>query len=191
MVVYISEKNARHGPRLEVSQSYGDKVRKDALFSVTIERNPRIVGNRGDISSRDIGLIFEFIDMNMQLLLAYWEQDPGMDTLDMLQALRKVEYGSDAAQKTAVHAPAEMRGKERTGVGCPWQRDKRFHTEAQAMGDEAVAYPMTLLDRCDDATWFETLISLASLFIQFSTVPRMACQHHCASVLLLLQSWCL
>ena len=89
MVVYISERNARHGPRLKVSQFYGDKISRDALFSVTIERTPRVVGDRGAIRSRDLGLVFDFIELNMQVLLAYWEQT--IDTAEMVQGLRKVE----------------------------------------------------------------------------------------------------
>ena len=91
MIIYVSEKNARHGPRIKVSQSYGDQLRGNALFSVTIERNPRVIGKRGDIRARDIGLVMEFIELNMPLLLAYWEQEPVVDTLDMLQSLRKIE----------------------------------------------------------------------------------------------------
>ena len=86
MVVYISERTARHGPRLKVSQFYGDKISRDALFSVTIERNPRIVGDRGEFRGRDLGLVFDFIDLNQQVLLAYWGQT--IDTADMLQGLR-------------------------------------------------------------------------------------------------------
>ena len=91
MTVYINEKNARHGPRLKISQFYGEEVRPDALFSITISREPRIIGDRGDIRPRDIGLILEFIDLNMQLLMAYWEQDPAVATSDMLRSLRRIE----------------------------------------------------------------------------------------------------
>ena len=91
MVVYISEKTARHGPRIRVSQSYGDDVRGIQPFSMTIEPNPRIFGKRGDIRARDIGLIMEFIELNLPLLLAYWEQEPVVDTVDMIQSLRKID----------------------------------------------------------------------------------------------------
>ena len=95
MVVYISEcwsaKTGRHAPKLYVSQSYSAAVWSNAVFSVTVERDVHVLGERGEICGRDVGLVVEFIELNMPLLLAYWRQDPVVGTLEMLQALRRVE----------------------------------------------------------------------------------------------------
>ena len=91
MVVYISQKNAAHGPRLKVSQYMGDEMRPGEWFSMTIEDEPKRIGERGKIRPRDIGLVVEFIELNRRLLEEYWEQEPPMGTKEMLNRLQVIE----------------------------------------------------------------------------------------------------
>ena len=90
MTIYISNKNARHGPRIKVSQQYGNQMNASELFSMTIEEDPRIIGKPGRIRVSDIGKVNMFIQANRELLLDYWRQEPPLDTLDMLLKLTKV-----------------------------------------------------------------------------------------------------
>ena len=90
MTIYVSNKNARHGPRINVSQQYGDRMNASELFSMTIEEDPRIIGKPGTIRVSDIRKVGEFIQANRELLLDYWYQEPPLDTLDMLLKLTKI-----------------------------------------------------------------------------------------------------
>lgn len=88
MVVYISQKNARHGPRIKVSKTYGDEVIPGNWFTMTVEANPQIVGHVGKIRARDINLVTDFIELNQDLLIQYWEQASPFSTKRMLNSLR-------------------------------------------------------------------------------------------------------
>ena len=90
MTVYISNKNARHGPQINVSQQYGDQMNARELFSMTIEEDPRVIRKPGKIRVSDIRKVGQFIHENRELLLDYWRQAPPLDTLDMLLKLTKV-----------------------------------------------------------------------------------------------------
>lgn len=90
MTIYISNKIAGHGPRIKVSQQYGDRMNAAELFSMSIEQDPRITGKPGRIRVSDIRKVQQFIEANRQLLLDYWYQEPPLDTLDMLLKLTKV-----------------------------------------------------------------------------------------------------
>ena len=90
MVVYIGPKNANHGCKLKVSQFYGTKMRVGQWFSMTVEHEPRIIGDTGDIKMKDIKLVQDFIEINMRVILDFWEQDECIDPTDMMDALIKV-----------------------------------------------------------------------------------------------------
>jgi hypothetical protein len=91
MVVWVSPKNAPHGPRLKVSQRYGDKTRVGEWFTMTLEDEPRVIGELGQIRQKDIELVEEFIKKNKSLLLAYWDQDEYVDTSDLIEGLQRVD----------------------------------------------------------------------------------------------------
>lgn len=93
MVIYISQKNALHGPHIKVSKTYGDKSLSGDWFSMTIGTSPKIIDkvDTGKITARDINLLIDFIQLNQDLLLQYWEQALPLSTKKMLISLRPLE----------------------------------------------------------------------------------------------------
>ena len=88
VVVYLHQKISLHKkPRISVSRSYGDKVTLGNWFAVTIEENPELLGEVGKITARDINLVTDFVALNQELLLNYWEQVPPLSTKNMLNSL--------------------------------------------------------------------------------------------------------
>ena len=91
MVIYISVKYASHGCRLKVSQIYGNKTRFGKWFSMTVEDEPRIIGDTGDIKLKDIQLVTDFCRLNMRTILDFWDQDDCIDSGEMMDTLVKLE----------------------------------------------------------------------------------------------------
>ena len=81
MVVYIGPKNAKHGCRLKVSQFYGTKMRVGQWFFMTVEHEPHIIGDTGEIKLKDIKLVQDFIIINIRVILDFWEQSSLKDVL--------------------------------------------------------------------------------------------------------------
>ena len=81
MVVYIGPKNAKHGCRLKVSQFYGTKMRVGQWFFMTVEHEPHIIGDTGEIKLKDIKLVQDFIIINIRVILDFWEQSSLSDVL--------------------------------------------------------------------------------------------------------------
>ena len=68
-VVFVSQQGgARHGPRIKISPlprySPSDEV------TITLEKPPRALG---PISSGDLALVRQWIDLNRAVLEAYWD----------------------------------------------------------------------------------------------------------------------
>ena len=91
MVVYVSPKYAPHGPRIKFSQHYGEKLRMGEWFYMTVEDEPRFMGNSGDIKVRDLARVAEFIRINKGALLKYWEQEEPVCTADVLQEIKPLK----------------------------------------------------------------------------------------------------
>ena len=72
MIIWISPKYANHGARIKVQKTYGNNVDFGNTFSLTVEDNPRVFGNTGEIKQSDIELAKEFVKLNKQALLDYW-----------------------------------------------------------------------------------------------------------------------
>jgi len=89
MVIWIQPKigNEKHWARIKVSKVYGDKV-SDSLFIVTIENEPKVIGETGNILLQDISKVLDFVKLNKDLLLKYWNDD--IDVADVLQQLKKI-----------------------------------------------------------------------------------------------------
>ena len=89
MVVYVSPATGPHDPRIQVSQRYGDRMVMGDWFSMTVEDEPRIVGKPGSIKVRDLVVVQDWLLLNRQVILDYWEQRT-TDTLVMLASLKKL-----------------------------------------------------------------------------------------------------
>jgi len=76
MVIWILPYTGKEGhwAIIKVAKKYGDKVSND-LFTVTIEDNPEIIGDTGEIKSVDIQKIILFIKKNKKTLLDVWNDE--------------------------------------------------------------------------------------------------------------------
>ena len=82
-IVWVSPKNVNHGPRIKV---YNLNKSKD--FSVTIEDNPRVVAGKCFVSGKEFERIVEFIKINKENLLKYWNY--GLSTQELASNMLKV-----------------------------------------------------------------------------------------------------
>lgn len=90
MAVYVSPQYV-DSPEMKVSQHYGDRPFIGDWFAMTILDQPKLIGDTSDSRIRDLALVEQFIQMNKQLLLDYWEQiESVMDPLDLIKGLSKV-----------------------------------------------------------------------------------------------------
>lgn len=88
IVIYISPRNnSKYGPRIKVSQFYGNKV-SDSFFSITIDDNPKVIGKTGDIKSEDVKKVCDFIILNKQTLLSLWHDK--IDSVDAALQFKKI-----------------------------------------------------------------------------------------------------
>ena len=88
VVVYISPKNANHGPRIKVQKDYSTNISTD-FFAISIEDKPKVIGNIGKIQATDIELVIKWILLNKELLLDYWNQKEN-STKKVLNNLKKI-----------------------------------------------------------------------------------------------------
>ena len=79
----------QHAARIKVSSLYGDKMRKDAMFSMTISNSPEVIGDAGEIKSQDIKEIKQFIIKNREMLQALWDDEAGIE--DLVDVIRERE----------------------------------------------------------------------------------------------------
>lgn len=89
MVVWLSFKGkARHDARIKVSKSHGSKIDFNNLVSVTLRPTIRMIPANG-LSSDDFHLVVKFIELNSDLILAYWEGEIG--TSELMNSLRLID----------------------------------------------------------------------------------------------------
>jgi hypothetical protein len=60
-------------------------------FIMTIENNPQIIGAPRAIRFDDLVRVRDFIMLNKEALLRYWEHDESVDGFEILFSLTKVE----------------------------------------------------------------------------------------------------
>ena len=83
-IIWVSAKNASHGPRIKVYE-----YSKGPNFSVTIEDNPRVVAGRCFVNNKELKRIFEFIIKHKDDLIGYWNSELTEDELDNVLILKK------------------------------------------------------------------------------------------------------
>lgn len=75
MVVWISERGrSRHDVRVKVSLTHGRRARPDRTASVSVRPTVEIVAGP-DIDRRDLGLVRQWIELNRETIVAYWNGD--------------------------------------------------------------------------------------------------------------------
>jgi hypothetical protein len=83
MVIWIKPKgNEKHGPRIKVQKEHGEKANEGQWVTVTIEDNPKIIGDK--LSTEDMKLVKKFINLNRDTLLQIWN-----DTISLSKAINK------------------------------------------------------------------------------------------------------
>ena len=78
-----SERKTKHNiPRIKVQNDYSDTLNSRNLFSLSIEKNPKILAGEYDgIKSKDIKIIKDFVKLNEESLMKYWNQEIGLREL--------------------------------------------------------------------------------------------------------------
>jgi hypothetical protein len=84
-VVWISPRNAPHDIRVKVSP--GNKAIPENFVSVALRPDVRVVGG-GSLTSAELALLREWVRLNFDTLLAYWEGR--LFTEQVIAALRPV-----------------------------------------------------------------------------------------------------
>jgi hypothetical protein len=90
-VVFISQRGgARHGVRVKVARA--PKVRPSEMVTVALCPSVRVV--RGRLDPQDLELLRQWIDINEQVLIDYWNGVIGY-TEDALNSLRPIDAAED------------------------------------------------------------------------------------------------
>lgn len=86
----VDRKGSHNLPRLKVSTSHATRVGDADLVSVSIEDKPIILqkDKQGALSSPDMKAVSEYIRLNKEALLGYWNGEIG--TLDLHAHLKKI-----------------------------------------------------------------------------------------------------
>jgi len=66
--IWISVKNSSHGPRIKI---YKNSQPKGENFSVTIEDEPKVIGNIF-VNAKELDKIKQFVILNKVNLIKYW-----------------------------------------------------------------------------------------------------------------------
>lgn len=86
MNIWISQSKEKHRPRIKIQNNYSENVEINNSFTITIN-DFKIVGNINKITSKDIEKLKEYIILNKEILLAYWNHEIN-DTYEILAKLK-------------------------------------------------------------------------------------------------------
>jgi hypothetical protein len=85
MTVWISPRgNARHDVRVKVNMTHGNQMNVTNTAVVGVRPTPRVI--TGQLSADDRQAVFEWITLNVDALVAYWEGR--IDTARVIRALK-------------------------------------------------------------------------------------------------------
>ena len=87
MTVWVSPRgNTRHDVRIKVNMTHGDRMEITNTAVVAIRPAPRILA--GQLSPADAQAVFQWISLNAEALVAYW--DGQIDTARLIYRLRPI-----------------------------------------------------------------------------------------------------
>ena len=87
MTVWVSPRgSARHDVRIKVNMSHGDQMNITNTAVVGVRPTPRVIAGR--LSPTDALAAFQWIELNADALIAYWEGRIG--TIELAAALRPI-----------------------------------------------------------------------------------------------------
>ncbi len=85
MSVWVSPRgNARHDVRIKVNMSHGRQMSIDNTAVVALRPRPRVVAGR--LSPDDQRAIAEWVAMNSEAIIAYWNEE--LDTDQLFERLK-------------------------------------------------------------------------------------------------------
>ena len=75
MIVWISERgHARHDARVKVALIHGRRVRPDRTAAVSVRPTVEVVAG-AEVERRDLELVRQWIELNRETIIAYWDGD--------------------------------------------------------------------------------------------------------------------
>lgn len=92
MTVWVSPRgNARHDVRIKVNMTHGKQMNISNTAVVAVRPAPRLIAGR--LSPDDAQAVFEWVKLNTDTLVAYW--DGRIGTIQMARALKPLLTGQD------------------------------------------------------------------------------------------------
>ena len=87
MVVWVSQRgNARHDVRIKVNMTHGRQMSIDNTAVVALCPVPRVVAGR--LSPDDRRLVYDWIGLNYEVILAYWNEE--IETDELIDRLKRL-----------------------------------------------------------------------------------------------------
>ena len=87
MSVWVSPRgNARHDVRIKVNMTHGRQMSVDNTAVVALRPVPRVVAGR--LSRDDRNLVYDWIRLNYEVILAYWNEE--IETDELIDRLKRV-----------------------------------------------------------------------------------------------------
>ena len=87
VTVWVSPRgNARHDVRIKVNMTHGDRMDITNTAVVAVRPAPRVLA--GQLSPADAQAVFQWISLNADALIAYWEGQ--IDTARLIYRLRPI-----------------------------------------------------------------------------------------------------
>ena len=91
MTVWVSPRgNARHDVRVKVNMTHGDQMNIAHTAVVGVRPTPHVI--TGHLSPDDRQAVFEWVSLNANALVEYWEGR--IDTIQLGQALKPIPSGN-------------------------------------------------------------------------------------------------
>jgi hypothetical protein len=91
MTVWLGPRgNARHDVRIKVNMAHGNQMNVDNTAVVGVRPSPHLVA--GQLSPEDQRLVFEWVRLNSDAIIAYWDGE--IDTLELAQKLQPLSAKS-------------------------------------------------------------------------------------------------
>jgi len=87
MSVWVSPRgNARHDVRIKVNMTHGRQMSIDNTAVVALRPVPRVVAGR--LSPDDRRLVYDWIGLNYEVILAYWDEE--IETDELIDRLKRL-----------------------------------------------------------------------------------------------------
>jgi len=102
MTVWVSPRgNARHDVRVKVNMAHGDQMNIANTAIVGVRPAPRVIAGR--LAPADAQAVFQWVALNTDALVAYWEGRIG--TIELAMALRPISAGQTPGLRSPPAGP--------------------------------------------------------------------------------------